>query len=175
MTLKNKIASIKDQFSSIDKQTEDEKLKHDEYMLMAAFLSEIEQIQVSKNINRKRLAELIKTSPSYLTQVFSGDKPLNFWTIAKIQNELNVRFEVKAFEKGALRPQPTPKSQRNITNVIIIDSIKATQISQKAFEQIKGIIDQAHPTNVALKESEFQAVKTTTLSFKNQSLVQNER
>jgi transcriptional regulator with XRE-family HTH domain len=65
-----------------------------ELMLMAKFLSEIEQQQKLKDIDRKTLAALIGTSPSYLTQVFRGDKPLNFKTLAKIQAVLNIRFEV---------------------------------------------------------------------------------
>jgi transcriptional regulator with XRE-family HTH domain len=73
-----------------------EELALAELMLMAKFLSEIEQQQKLKDIDRKTLAALIGTSPSYLTQVFRGDKPLNFKTLAKIQAVLNIRFEVSA-------------------------------------------------------------------------------
>jgi transcriptional regulator with XRE-family HTH domain len=76
--------------------TADEELALAELMLMAKFLSEIEQQQKLKDIDRKNLAVLIGTSPSYLTQVFRGDKPLNFKTLAKIQAVLNIRFEVSA-------------------------------------------------------------------------------
>jgi len=61
---------------------------------MANYLSEIEKYQKEHDINRKELAAKIKTSASYLTQVFKGDKPLNFFTIAKIQKALKVRFRV---------------------------------------------------------------------------------
>jgi transcriptional regulator with XRE-family HTH domain len=74
--------------------TADEELALAELMLMAKFLSEIEQHQKLKDIDRKTLAALIGTSPSYLTQVFRGDKPLNFKTLAKIQAVLNIKFEV---------------------------------------------------------------------------------
>ena len=53
-----------------------------------------EIVQEEKGITRKELASLIKTSPSYLTQVFRGDKPLNFITLAKIQRALGIRFTV---------------------------------------------------------------------------------
>ena len=76
--------------------TADEEIALAELMLMAKFLSEIEQQQKLKDIDRKTLAALIGTSPSYLTQVFRGDKPLNFKTLAKIQAVLNIRFEVSA-------------------------------------------------------------------------------
>lgn len=75
-------------------KTEDEMLHEEEFVLMANYLSEIEKYQKEHAINRKELAAKIKTSPSYLTQVFRGDKPLNFFTIAKIQKALKVRFRV---------------------------------------------------------------------------------
>ncbi|NCW88573.1 MAG: XRE family transcriptional regulator, partial [Chitinophagia bacterium] len=54
---------------------------------------------VKKKITRKLLAQLIGTSPSYLTQVFRGDKPLNFMTLAKIQKALNVSFVTRLYFK----------------------------------------------------------------------------
>lgn len=75
-------------------KTEDELLHEEEFILMANYLSEIEKYQKEHDINRKELAAKIKTSASYLTQVFKGDKPLNFFTIAKIQKALKVRFRV---------------------------------------------------------------------------------
>jgi transcriptional regulator with XRE-family HTH domain len=78
----------------ISQPTVAEELALDELLLMAKFLSEIEQQQKLKDIDRKTLAKLIGTSPSYLTQVFRGDKPLNFKTLTKIQTVLNIRFEL---------------------------------------------------------------------------------
>lgn len=75
-------------------KTEEDILREDEDMLMASYLSEIEKFQKAHSISRKDLAATIKTSASYLTQVFRGDKPLNFYTIAKIQRALNIRFRV---------------------------------------------------------------------------------
>lgn len=94
---------IKEKFNSIIKpKTEEEAIEHDSFLLMAGFLSEIERVQKQKNINRKTLAEIIKTSASYLTQVFRGDKPLNFLTIAKIQKALDIKFEISAHYKSVL-------------------------------------------------------------------------
>jgi transcriptional regulator with XRE-family HTH domain len=78
----------------ISQPTVAEELALTELLLMAKFLSEIEQQQKLKDIDRKTLAALIGTSPSYLTQVFRGDKPLNFKTLAKIQTVLSIRFDV---------------------------------------------------------------------------------
>ncbi len=81
----------------MDSRPEAEKLEVDSLLLMSGFLSEIEAAMVKKKITRKLLAQLIGTSPSYLTQVFRGDKPLNFMTLAKMQKALNVGFVTRLY------------------------------------------------------------------------------
>lgn len=54
---------------------------------------------------------MIKTSGSYLTQVFRGDKPLNFITLAKIQKALNIRFEISAHYKDVLIEKALQENQ----------------------------------------------------------------
>jgi ribosome-binding protein aMBF1 (putative translation factor) len=82
-------------------KTEEELLQEETAILMANYLSEIERYQRDHAITRKDLAAKIKTSASYLTQVFRGDKPLNFYTIAKIQRALSIRFRVIAIPQEA--------------------------------------------------------------------------
>ncbi len=74
--------------------TED-KIELETLMLSAKFLSEIERIRQERGILKKELAEMIGTSPSHITQLFRGDKTINLKTIAKLQIELGVSFEVK--------------------------------------------------------------------------------
>lgn len=76
--------------------SEERLIERDSAILQANYLSEIERLYQNKGLNRKELAYKIGTSPSYLTQVFRGDKPLNFLTLAKIKRALNLRFEVTA-------------------------------------------------------------------------------
>ncbi len=83
----------------MDSRPEAEKLEVDSLLLMSGFLSEIEAAMVKKKITRKLLAQMIGTSPSYLTQVFRGDKPLNFMTLAKMQKALNVGFVTRLYYK----------------------------------------------------------------------------
>jgi ribosome-binding protein aMBF1 (putative translation factor) len=98
MKSNNSVEEIKDKFASLRlSKTEEDLTEEEAFILMAGFLSEIERISKSKGLNRKELALKINTSPSYLTQVFRGDKPLNFLTLAKIKRALNIQFEVKAF------------------------------------------------------------------------------
>lgn len=75
-------------------ESETEKQEADAQLLMARFLSKVQEVTDEKNIKRKELAEMIGTSASYLTQLYRGTKNLNFLTIAKIQNALGIQFEV---------------------------------------------------------------------------------
>jgi ribosome-binding protein aMBF1 (putative translation factor) len=90
-------SNIKDRFNKLlSSKTEEERLKRDANILMASYLSEIERLYNDKGLNRKELAEKISISPSYLTQVFTGAKPLNFLTLAKIKRALNIKFTTTA-------------------------------------------------------------------------------
>ncbi|MEJ8819461.1 hypothetical protein [Lacibacter sp. H407] len=77
-------------------KSEKEKYEHDAQILMFKFLSEVEQYQEAQGINRKSLAQKIKTSASYLTQLWRGNKPLNFVTLVKMQDALKLKFIIKA-------------------------------------------------------------------------------
>ena len=90
-------------------KTEDQLIERDALMLQANYLSEIERLTKEKGINRKDIAVRIKTSPSYLTQVFRGDKPLNFITLAKIKRALDLRFEVTASFRSEKKTEIIPK------------------------------------------------------------------
>lgn len=68
-------------------------------VLASKVLSEITTIIDKKNLNRKSVAELIGTSASYLTQLYKGTKLLNFITLAKLKDKLDLDFEIKVKEK----------------------------------------------------------------------------
>ncbi len=77
-------------------KTEDELIKEDADILMANYLSEIERLRELIGFNQQDLALRIKLTPSYLSQVFTGKKPLNFITLAKIKRVLKIKFSVTA-------------------------------------------------------------------------------
>lgn len=76
--------------------TEEEAIKHDAQLLMFGFLSEVSKYQELQQMTRKTLSQKIRTSASYLTQLFRGNKPLNFETLAKLQKALNIKFQITA-------------------------------------------------------------------------------
>jgi hypothetical protein len=90
--------NLKSQFLELLKyENTKEEIKDDAQMLMFAFISEINKHRDMQGVTKKTLANRIKTSASYLTQIFRGDKPLNFVSIAKMQRALAINFQIKAF------------------------------------------------------------------------------
>ncbi|MEK6480865.1 helix-turn-helix transcriptional regulator [Catalinimonas sp. 4WD22] len=81
-----------DLFSFKDEKGE---IKHNAHMLMFRFLSEVERVAEEKNLKKKDLAKMIGTSPSYVTQLFRGDKLINMETLAKLEKGLGIEFVIK--------------------------------------------------------------------------------
>jgi len=94
------ISAYQEKFNKIENELSE--VAHLTQMLSYRFLSEIEILTDEREISRKELAQSIGVSPSYLTQLYRGVKPLNFETLAKIEFVLDFRFEIKAVEKSLL-------------------------------------------------------------------------
>lgn len=94
--LSNKeLQRIQNEFDDIFSfQDEKDKVEVDAHVIMAKFLSKIQEVADEKGILRKELAESIGTSASYLTQLFRGHKLMNLLTVAKLQRALDIKFEI---------------------------------------------------------------------------------
>jgi len=113
MNSKNKAAEIRLHYERVmENRTEEEKIESDTLALMASFLSRIESVLEERQVTKKALAKEIKTSPSYLTQVFRGDKPLNFVTLTKIQRALDIQFKIEI--ATAERLKATQRKQKSV-------------------------------------------------------------
>ncbi len=110
--------------------TSEEATAHEAQMLMFRFISEIEKYQELQNCSRKALSQKIKTSPSYITQVFRGDKPLNFETLAKIQSALNITFHIHAYPRT---------EEMRIDETIFLNHIKSRAKTTKSISAWKNI------------------------------------
>ena len=73
-----------------------EELEHDAKMIMFRFLNSFEKLFDNNPIKKKDIASAIQTSPSYITQLFRGDKLINLLTLAKLQNKFDFTFEIQA-------------------------------------------------------------------------------
>jgi plasmid maintenance system antidote protein VapI len=78
-------------------ENEKEELDHEAHMIMFRFLSELEENHDNaKNLKKNELAAKLGVSPSYITQLFRGDKLMNLTMLAKIQKAFNITFEIRA-------------------------------------------------------------------------------
>ena len=97
---KKEITNYIDQLNSISDAFN---LELETEMIQIRFMSEVERLMVEKSISKTKLALLIGTSPSFITQLFQGNKKLNLETIAKFQNALDYKFRIDAV-KDVSRP-----------------------------------------------------------------------
>ena len=77
-------------------RTKKEEIEHEAKMIMFRFFSELEKINCENPIKKKELAQALKTSASYITQLYQGDKLINLLTLAKVQDAYNITFDIKA-------------------------------------------------------------------------------
>lgn len=77
-------------------KTKKEEIEHEAKMIMFRFFSELEKINIENPVKKKELAQALKTSASYITQLYQGDKLINLLTLAKIQEAFDITFDIKA-------------------------------------------------------------------------------
>lgn len=88
-------------------RTEEEQREDAAQLLSFRFLSEVERIMDERDLTRRKLAELVGTSSSYITQLFRGDRLLNIDMMARFEKALDIRFTATGSE-----PATQPKQKR---------------------------------------------------------------
>lgn len=83
-----------DQLLSFENKKEKEEF--DELVFHFRVMNEIKDILKKREWNKKRLAEGLGTSQSFISQLFNGNKIINSKLISKIERLLEIRFTVKA-------------------------------------------------------------------------------
>ena len=78
--------------------SEEELLEMEALAIGHTYLSEAQRIMDERGMLRKELAEKMKVSASFLTQLFRGDRPVSDYHKAQLQRVLGVRFEVQALD-----------------------------------------------------------------------------
>ncbi len=105
MKFKDKYNVSKGYESLFSFRDEKDELDYEAHMLTLRFLSEVAKMNSEgKILKNKDLASKLGVSPSYITQLFNGDKLLNFTMLAKIQKAFNITFEIKARKNDPLPP-----------------------------------------------------------------------
>lgn len=100
-------AEVQGAFDELFNNFSDEELLEQEgRMIGFAFLSEVEHVLDARSMSRKELAKAMGLSGSFLTQLFTGDKPLSDKHKAMFQRALGIRFSVSAQEDAAYKVEP---------------------------------------------------------------------
>jgi ribosome-binding protein aMBF1 (putative translation factor) len=79
---------------AISFKNDDEIIDFNASILSLEFTDLIEELMKNNDINKAQLARKLKTSKSYITQLFSGDKLINLKLLARIQRIFKVKFVV---------------------------------------------------------------------------------
>lgn len=114
-------AAFDDLFNSF---SDEERLEQEGRMIGFAFLSEVEQAMDARLMTRKDLAKEMGISGSFLTQLFTGEKPLSDKHKAMFQRALGIRFVIHAQEEAAYQEEPEfrfPETDRNTLLRIVRD------------------------------------------------------
>lgn len=86
---------IPSSFDSLFKfESKEDEIEHEAKMIMFKILNTLEAIPAFKDLKKKDLAVLLGTSPSYITQLYKGDKIINLITLARLQDIFDVQFEI---------------------------------------------------------------------------------
>jgi transcriptional regulator with XRE-family HTH domain len=97
--MKNQSGEFKSFHDLLKFKNEEEKIRHDATMISFQFISELNKILEDQEITKKKLASDINISPSYITQLFTGDKLVNCEILAKFQKTLGIRYSIVAVDK----------------------------------------------------------------------------
>jgi plasmid maintenance system antidote protein VapI len=102
-----------------------EELLHDAKIIQMKILHALAEYLIEP-ITKKELAQLLETSPSYITQLYNGDKLMNLEMISRIQAAFNLEFEI------TVKPQP----RERLTSALV-SSKKNDEQRNKKLEKVK--------------------------------------
>ena len=74
------------------------------------FISLIDEEMIRQKMTKRELAQKVGTSPAYITQLFRADRMPNFKILAKMQEALGIRFEIRAKPVKKVKIQKTKAS-----------------------------------------------------------------
>jgi plasmid maintenance system antidote protein VapI len=82
---------------------EEDAANHRAKIIMMKFLHEMGKSLGKQTLKKKELATILCVSPSYVTQLYNGDKLINLEMIARIEKAFGIEFKVQAVKKECLK------------------------------------------------------------------------
>ncbi len=114
---------VKRFLDALTPKTKEDKIQFEAEKIHLDLVFLVKEMMEQQGINRKQLAEKLGISPSYLTQLFTGDKLFNLKTIAKLQEVFDVKFKIV--------PAREVKSYRSIYSQYRIDLSKLSTAEKR--------------------------------------------
>ncbi|HRI27111.1 MAG TPA: helix-turn-helix transcriptional regulator [Chitinophagales bacterium] len=81
-------------------ENEEEQLRFEAEKLHLQFMHLVQQAMEEKGMNKKQLADALQTTKGYISQLFAADRLLNLITLVKLENILDIRFEIGIVKDG---------------------------------------------------------------------------
>ena len=97
--------------------SEEDEINSEARLISFHFLSEIERVYGSKRGMKANLAKETDNSKSFITQLFNGDKFVNFPLLAKIQKLLRIKFEIRAVSNYVVGSMEIPVQQTKVIDI----------------------------------------------------------
>ena len=99
----NKTKTMKEQFEDLLAfDNIEERFEHEAQMLAFEFLSKVDLEMAKTGMSKKVLAEKVGTSAAFITQMFQGDRKPSWTMLAKMQDALNLHFQVMSSVDSAI-------------------------------------------------------------------------
>ena len=90
--------NLNEKLNSLMSMSEEDKLDVDKRVLSSRFLSEIQKHLDDEGVLRKDFAKIMGTTPSFITQLFRGNKVVSMEFLAKAQKELGINFYISTID-----------------------------------------------------------------------------
>ncbi|WP_157580262.1 helix-turn-helix transcriptional regulator [Rudanella lutea] len=93
----NNVQAIRATFSVLFENRTDQERRDDAAQLLSfRFMSEVERIMDERGMTKHDLAEALGTSTGHITQLFRGNRILNFDMFARLEKALSVNFTINS-------------------------------------------------------------------------------
>jgi len=86
--------------NSFNELSAEEKTGHNAGLLAMKFLGLVDAEMEARQISKKELAQKVGTSASFITQLFMGDRKPSWNMLAKMEEALDLRFEITTVPKS---------------------------------------------------------------------------
>jgi transcriptional regulator with XRE-family HTH domain len=139
---KKKNIEVEKEFEDLfEFDSKEENYNHEARMIMFRFLGEIERHTGQKRGLKNQLAQIVGKSKSFISQLFRGDKMINLYNLAKIQDGLGIKFRITAIPENDFIYNYVEDENKMDKYIFILEN-KSEEISKTVGTNEGGITSQ---------------------------------